>query len=634
MWDKPDVKYSTEFIHLLPEWIRNLDPFIFLSSNFLVLDFETTTVDFGNPHLEENDLVLAGWWYQGIYKEFYGNEFEQDALVEDIHRADFIVAHNAKFELGWLRRIGVDVTSLPVWCTQVGEYVLRGNRSHIGLSLDATGKRRNLPINKIKVIEKLWKLGVSTHDIPRTLLSRYCQRDVLLALAVFREQLQDIISNGLLTVMYVRCWLPVVLMDIESRGMQLDYERVKIISERTNRDYQELFKQIVVFTGGVDVDSHTQLREYLYETLRMPPPKKYDRPWLTPKAEERRDTPSPENYSTDAKALAVLKPRTKKQKEFLKLYLEYKSVSGDLTKYLDKFIECCENDDGILTANINQTVTKTHRTSSSGRNYACQFQNFKRVFKPLFKCRRPGWRFVERDQSQLEFRTGVQLCNDGVGYKELKEHTDHHAVTARMLFDGFDEMEGDERKRTRTKAKADTFKPLFGGTSGTRLQKEYYDYFKTRYEGITSQQQLWINECLSNKKFRNPPNGLIFYFPHVKVNPKTGYVHENEKIRNIPIQSTATADVVLIGLVAFWHLVRSSNLNSFIVNTVHDSIETEEHPDEREKMDELGRWAMLDATYWVFDKLYNYPWQVELDIETEANDHWSNTLEWEKEWLG
>ena len=559
--DIPELEYDTKPISYLPTWIRNLCPAIYFSNKFLVLDFETTTIDKGNPHLPENQIVLAGWWYKGEYYEQYGNEYELDLLLSHIELCDFVVCHNAKFELGWLKRAGVDVSRLPVWDTQVGEYVLRGNREHRKVGLEATAKRRGLPYNKIKVIEKLWALGIETYDIPKTLLSPYCQRDVFLALAIFLEQRKDIIQSGLLAVHYARCWLPVVLMDIESRGLALDKERVDKVYTKVQNEFNQLYAEVVKFTGGVDIDSPVQLRTYLYNTLRFNPPTRYGRPWLTDKAQEKNEVPSPENYSTNAEALKTLKSRTKKQKEFLKLLFDYKTHFSQLTKYLGKFVDCCKEAGGILTANLNQTVTKTHRLSSNGRNYPCQFQNFDRRFKPLFTSHKQSYAITERDQSTLEFRVAIELGQDVVGYRALADGVDFHAETATKLDRNFLSLEGDARAAARTDAKSRTFKPLYGGTSGTKNEQRYYDYFKRQYRGITDTQDGWIKSAISDKRIRNPLNGLIFYFPYAKIT-RSGYITDNEKIRNINIQSVASADIVLVGVSLLWHLINHYKCSS------------------------------------------------------------------------
>ena len=81
---------------------------------YIVLDFETTNKEKGSAVCEDNQLVLACWrvvQHDGSFvdKHWFGGEYEQDELVQDIQGAQFVVAHNAKFELQWLRRCGIDL---------------------------------------------------------------------------------------------------------------------------------------------------------------------------------------------------------------------------------------------------------------------------------------------------------------------------------------------------------------------------------------------------------------------------------------------------------------------------------------------------------------------------------------------
>ena len=83
---------------------------------YLVLDWETTNLEFGSPLNEENKIVLGCWKLvlpDGTIRDKYrfGDEYEMQSLLDDIdyvnkHRG-FIVAHNLKFELQWLKRCGL-----------------------------------------------------------------------------------------------------------------------------------------------------------------------------------------------------------------------------------------------------------------------------------------------------------------------------------------------------------------------------------------------------------------------------------------------------------------------------------------------------------------------------------------------
>jgi len=108
-------------------------------------------------------------------------------------------------------------------------------------------------------------------------------------------------------------------------------------------------------------------------------------------------------------------------------------------------------------ARFNQTQTATHRLSSSGTDYSCQFQNFPRAYKPVFKARHEGWLVGEGDGAQLEFRVAAHLGRDEVALNDCRTGADIHRFTASVLNNCKEE---EVTKEQRQAAKADTFKPL------------------------------------------------------------------------------------------------------------------------------------------------------------------------------
>ena len=125
----------------LPAFIRDPVPGVYLTDNYVVLDVETTNTEHGSA-LAANHLLLACWRLGGAHpavgagRDHYhwGDEFNQQSLIEHIYQADYLVAHNTKFELGWLKRCGLDLRRVLPACTMIGEKVLAGNRK-MGLSL-------------------------------------------------------------------------------------------------------------------------------------------------------------------------------------------------------------------------------------------------------------------------------------------------------------------------------------------------------------------------------------------------------------------------------------------------------------------------------------------------------------------
>lgn len=588
----------------LPTFITDPRPDIYLGDNYLVLDFETTAEDKGSPTNPSNRLVLACWSCSSGHPnpgrhEIRGSEFDMAALVEDVMAADFIVAHNAKFECGWLSRCGVDLTKIIVYDTMIAEYVLGGNQFFLNqLSLDACLARWGLK-PKMSIVSKMIKANVPTQDIPFKWLSDYCHEDVRGAEELFNFTRVKLDEMGLLSIMYQRCLLSPALADLELNGMQLDTEAVPKLAKEEEDEYRKVVAEFEEFCGGINPASAPQMRKFIFEDMGFSPPRDH-------RGKEFRTNGG--DLSVESSVLDRLVARTESQRKFLDLRSRFAGLHSNVTKYLRKFQECCDNDDGRLFGVFNQTATRTHRLSSSGTRYRVQFQNFNRVFKPLFTARESGWLVGEADGAQLEFRVAAHLGRDRVALQDIVEGSDIHAYTASVI------------GVSRQDAKAYTFKPLYGGSSGDEAAQAYFAAFKAKYQGISDTQESWVREVLDTKALRTEW-GLIYYWPDVRVE-KSGYVKHTTSIYNYPVQAFATAEIIPIALVCAWHRIKSAGLRMFLVNTVHDSIIAELPPEEVEIWHELSKQALIHDVYHIIYKLYRINIAVPLGAGVMVGTHW------------
>lgn len=418
-----------------------LNPEIYFSDNYIVLDFETTNKDKGSSYNLENKIVYSSWTDGKEYKSIIGNEYEITPLLNDIEKADFIVAQNAKFELGWLARCGMDISKLVVYDTMIGQYVINGNRK-TPLHLDYLCKKYKLK-TKNNLIKILMEGGICPSEMPLSILTHYGDDDVRNTHQIFLKQREELKQLGLIPVFFTRCLLTPVLADIEKNGMFLDRERVEKIYARKFRELEEVNHQLNLLTDGINPNSGKQVAEFLYDTLGFA------------EIKDRMGKPirgSGGNRKTDSETIHALVPRNKKQKEFLELKKKQSELNAEVTKALEKFYECVQAD-GILYANFNQTITQTHRLSSNGKPpYAIQFQNFPRKFKPLFKARNKGWKIGEADGAQLEFRVAAHCGKDVAAREAIENKFDVHTFTAKTLTEA-------GQPTDRQGAKAHTFKP-------------------------------------------------------------------------------------------------------------------------------------------------------------------------------
>lgn len=607
----------------VPSFVTDPDPQLYEHGSYVVLDFETTNINFGSALVPENRLLLACWSIitphsDGTcttqHKYRWGSEYDMQELVLDIQDVDFLVAQNAKFELQWLERCGYDIGSRPVYDTLVAEWVLAGGRRWT-FDLDSIAKRYKVG-GKESIVSKLIKGGVPTEDIPRSMLLRYCIRDVEVTHAVMRKQLEKMRGTRLLAITYTRCLTTIVLADIEGNGMHLDAGRVEAEYEKTLQEFVQVEREMEELTGGINPNSPKQVADYLYETLGFDEVlSRWGKPLRT----------STDKPKTDADTIQALNATTPEQIEFLDLKQRQGKLHAALTKNLEFFIGACREQGGTFLGQINQARTVTHRLASSGvptkfkaypKPKSCQFQNLPRQFKNLFAARKEGWYVAEADGAQLEFRVAGHLGKDEQIEYEILNDVDIHAFTALTLTEAGEPTD-------RQGAKESTFRPLYGGSSGSPAVEAYCKAFVEKYHQLNSTQRGWVLEA-ADRGYIETEWGMRYYFPYLKTT-KSGYIQGQQSVYNYPVQALATAEIIPIALVFFWYRTREADL--FIVNTVHDSIICEVPEKEIELFSITVVQALTEDVYGYLDKVYGMRFTIPLGVGTKIGHHWNEADE-------
>ncbi len=587
--------------------VRNPCPSKYLTDNYLVLDFETTNLDKGSP-LNKSNRILLATWADGGGREYYkwGSQYAQRELLAAIAKVDFIVAHNAKFELQWLEECGLDLGYILVYDTMLADYVIAGNRSW-RLDLDSVaGRYGAAPKNNL--IKIMMQSGICPSQMPRDLLLKYGLGDTRTTRDVFLQQRRVLKEKGLLPVLYTRCLATPVLASIEKNGMQLDHERVKQEYDRVVAALGEHDRALHEFTGGINPNSPKQLAEYIYDRLGFAELTDHNGNIVRTDADGRK---------TDADTLQRLIASDDKQRRFKDL-IKVRQEENTKLKSISKMMDCCKEDGGILYARFNQSVTQTHRLSSAGAKYKLQFQNFYRPYKSLFRARDKDWSVGEADGAQLEFRVAGHLGRDPVAKQDIESSHDVHKATASKLF-GIPLSR--VSKAQRQDAKPETFRPLYGSRGSTPEQKRYAEYFHDRYRATYNAQTDWTYTVLANKELQTEW-GLIFYWPDTSTS-KSGYIKNTTNIFNYPVQSLATAEIIPVSLVYFWHKARARRLKLFCVSTIHDSIIAEVPPDEYDAFNNLALECFTHDVYRYLQEVYSVKFTVPLGVETKIGAFWS-----------
>ena len=302
------------------------------------------------------------------------------------------------------------------------------------------------------------------------------------------------------------------------------------------------------------------------------------------------------------------------------LFLQNVRRLSAVETYLSSFVEGIATHvkpDGMLHVRLLQHRTGTGRLSGADPN----MQNMPRggtfPVKKVFISRWKGGKIMEADFAQLEFRVAAFLSQDMTAIDEVTSGFDVHSYTAQVISDAGQPM-------SRQDAKAHTFAPLYGASGFGRSPAEaaYYQQFTTKYSGVAEWHKALAKEALNTGKITTP-SGREFSFPDV-VRRRFGGVTYFTQIKNYPVQSFATADIVPISLIYIDKLLTANKLRSCVVNTVHDSIVIDVHPNEEEKVLIVIQ-AANDKLIPIVNRKWGIDFNIPLLLEAKIGPNWLDT---------
>lgn len=247
-----------------------------------------------------------------------------------------------------------------------------------------------------------------------------------------------------------------------------------------------------------------------------------------------------------------------------------------------------------------------------------------------------GWLVGEWDGSQLEFRVAGHLARDPQILADVVSGHDVHKFSGVWMSHAPREwlknvaahMEESltlmhlVTDKERQDAKEHTFKPVYGGTSGTARQRAYYEAFKARYAKLTAVQDGWTMDVLQNKKLVTEW-GMVYYWPNAR-RSADGYINVKSQVYNYPVQALATAEIIPAALAIFQQSLVQYDGGIRIMNTVHDSVVCSVHPDLVEEF--------TQAAVRVWPRVYEYlahvygikDFYIPLGTEVTIGTHWGD----------
>lgn len=210
----------------------------------LAIDTENTIWSDGSPFDQRNFNVCISYATdEGNSGVLFGGDREK--LRDLIAKATILVGFNFKYDLHWLRRIGIDFSGKRVWCGQTAEFTLR-RMQHPYPSLDGTAANYNLGRKLSTIEEKYWSQGINTHEIPQAELAEYAEQDARLTLDIYFAQ-QAAVPAHQTTLFSLLMQDLLVLEEMEWNGLKFDKEGALAEAEKVEAEIAEIQKKVDLY---------------------------------------------------------------------------------------------------------------------------------------------------------------------------------------------------------------------------------------------------------------------------------------------------------------------------------------------------------------------------------------------------
>lgn len=373
-----------------------------------------------------------------------------------------------------------------------------------------------------------------------------------------------------------------VLADMEMTGVKIDTESLAATAKLFNAKMNAIENEIREVAGeALNLSSPKQIGELLFDKLK-----------LMAKAKKTKKG----QYVTSEEVLQTLKGKH----PIVEQILDYRGYKKLLSTYIDALPKLINPKTGHIHTNFNQAVTVTGRLSSSNpnlQNIPIRDNNGREVRKAFIPD--DGCLFFSADYSQIELRIMAHLSGDENLIEAFREGHDIHASTASKVFKKpITEVTSDERR----KAKTANFGIIYGITTfglAERMQvsrgeaKELIEEYFATYPKVKAYMET-SKQMARDNGYAVTMFGRRCYLPDINSANSVvrGYAERNAI--NAPIQGTA-ADIIKIAMIRIHRRFTEEHLRSRMILQVHDELNFNVYPDEREKVEAIVKHEMESA---------------------------------------
>jgi DNA polymerase-1 len=370
---------------------------------------------------------------------------------------------------------------------------------------------------------------------------------------------------------------------MENEGINLDVKFLNRLSEKTKGYVDDLAKKIYAEAGvEFNISSPKQLGEILFDKMKI--------------SKNPKKTKTGQ-YSTSEEILSELS----KENPFVKLILEFRSVSKLLNTYIVSLPKQISKNSKRIHTEYTQTVASTGRLSSINpnlQNIPIRTERGKEIRK-AFVPKNKDYFIMAADYSQIELRIIASLSGEENMINAFKNNEDIHRSTAAAVFNiPLREVTREQRSN----AKVVNFGIIygvsaFGLSNQTNLsRKEAKDLIEKYYIKYPKLKK-FISDQISFAREKGYVETILGRRRYLKdINSRNGIVRSaaERNAVNAPVQGSA-ADVIKIAMINIQKKIIKNELKSKMLLQVHDELVFDVFKPELNKFMELVKFEMENA---------------------------------------
>lgn len=597
-----DLKSSNKKYELIDTEAKrkNLCDYL-LTHKILSLDTETTSTDAIGAELV--GLSFAVKENEAFYVPIPGNQQEAQKIVNEfkhIYEDTSIlkVGQNIKYDINVLANYNIDVKG-NMFDTMVAHYVLQPELKH-NMDYLAEVYLNYKTVHIDELIGQKGKNQKNMRDLFPTDVYEYACEDADVTLQL-KNVLEQKLKEEKVEDLFYKIEMPLVpvLAYMERNGARINTislaETSRLFTERMNRIEAEVHQMA---GHSFNIASPKQVGEVLFDEMRI--------------VEKPKKTKTGQ-YVTSEEVMQNLKGKH----PIVDKILEHRGLKKLLGTYIDALPELINPKTGKIHTSYNQTITATGRLSSSSpnlQNIPIRDDDGKEIRKAFIPD--DGCLFFSADYSQIELRIMAHLSEDKNMIDAFNSGYDIHAATAAKVYKKqIEEVSREER----SKAKTANFGIIYGISVfglAERMNvprseaKELIDgYFET-YENVKAYMEK-SKELAREKGYIETIFNRKRYLPDINSRNAVvrGYAERNAI--NAPIQGSA-ADIIKVAMINIYRKFMELNLKSKMILQVHDELNFNVVPEEKDIVEKLVIEEMQNA----------YPMRVPLIADCGWGENW------------